>query len=114
MWYEISREGFRDIEQKSVVQQGSNLRRIGRLFPTISGGFPAIFLPLLRVSLSLLSVVFVSSVTMPPFALPSQRNVDAYVHCSVTWGKEKRKTNSDTFFSGHQLSHKLEKDESIF
>jgi len=58
--------------------------------PTIRGGFPAIFLPLLTVSLFLLSVVFVSSVTMPPLALSSERNMDAYVHCSVAWGTAER------------------------
>lgn len=65
------------------------LRHSESVFPTISGGFPAIFLPLLRVSLSLLSVVFVSSVAMPTFALPAKRNMDAYIHRSVAWEQKK-------------------------
>lgn len=64
-------------------------------FPTISGGFPAIVLPLLRASLSLFSVVPVSSVAMSPFALPSKRNMDAYIHCSVAWKKVKCSYNLD-------------------
>lgn len=74
-------------------------------YPTIRRGFPAIFLPLFRVSLFLLSVVFVSSVAMPPLALPSQRNMDAYIHSSVTWRKEMHK--SESFSSTSCFSHKL-------
>lgn len=66
-------------------------------FPTVSGGFSAIVLPLLRASLFLLSVVSVSSVAMPPFALPSKRNMDTYIHCSVAWGKVQCSYNLDIF-----------------
>lgn len=52
-----------------------------------------------------------SSVAMPPFALSSKRNMDAYIHCSVTLGKEKRNTNSDTF-PVYRLLHKLEKEKN--
>lgn len=56
-------------------------------WPTINRRFPAISLSFLRISFLLLSVVFVSSVTVPPFAPPSKRDMDTYVHCSVAWEK---------------------------
>lgn len=54
-----------------------------RAVPTVSGGFPAIILPLLRTPVFSLSVVSVTSVAMPPPAFPSKRNMDADINRSM-------------------------------
>lgn len=69
------------------------------VFLTVSWGFPAIFLVLIRPPLFLLPVVSVSSMTMSPLALPSERNVDAYVHGPVAWGNVKCSGNQEIMYT---------------
>lgn len=86
------------------------------VFPTVSWGFPAIFLVLIRPPVFLLPVVSVSSVTVSPPALPSERNVDAYVHCPVAWGNVKCSDNQQimyTFISCQSFT-KLEVNKDIW